>query len=75
MYEQIDVQSVEQLDKIAEQHTLLQELRELDKSRIDETTCPSGRTFKVKFVAGPTDPDVGRLEVVDKRRADNIEGN
>jgi len=72
---QNDVQTVEQLDKLAEQTTLLQELRELGKTRVDETTCSDGRTFKVKFVAGQTEPDVGRLEVIERRRADNSGGN
>ena len=72
---QNDVQTVEQLDKLAEQTKLLQELRELDKTRVDETTCSGGRTFKVKFVTGQTEPVVGRLEVVEGRRVDNSGGN
>jgi len=61
------------LDKLAEQNTLLQELRELDKT--DETTCSSDLTWKVKFLAGQTEPVVGRLEVVERRAADNSGGN
>ncbi|KAK2176433.1 hypothetical protein NP493_661g00000 [Ridgeia piscesae] len=66
-----DVQTVDQFDKLAKQNTLLQELRELDKS--DVTTYSCDRTRQVKFVAGQTEPVVGRLEVV-KRRTDDTSG-
>ena len=70
---QNNAQTVDQLDKLAEQNRLLQELRELDKT--EETTCSCDMTRKVKFLAGQTEPDVGRLEVVERRRADNNGGN
>ncbi|KAK2165860.1 hypothetical protein NP493_1347g00016 [Ridgeia piscesae] len=40
-------------------------------TKTDETTCSSDLTWKVKFLAGQTEPVVGRLEVVERRAADN----
>ena len=73
MSKQNDVETVDQLKKLAEQNTLLRELRELDKT--DETTWSGEWTFNVKFVAGQTEPVVGRVEVVERRTKDKSGGN
>ena len=73
MSKQNDVQTVDQLDKLAEQITLLRELRELHKTNQKTWSCE--RTFNVKFLAGQTEPVVGRVEVVERRTKDKSGGN
>ena len=76
MSKQNDVQTVDQLDKLAEQITLLKELRELrELDETDQTTWSGERTFNVKFLAGQTEPVVGRVEVVERRTKDKSGGN
>ena len=61
---QDEVDSRNQFDILAEHDRLIKRLHAMAKS--EETTCSAERSLKVSFLVGQQEPNVGRLEVVQR---------
>ena len=69
---QDEVDSHRQIDILAEHDRLIKRLRTLAES--EETTCSDERSLQVSFLAGQQEPNIGRLDVVQRDFADNHTG-
>ena len=70
---QNDVDNTKQMDMLSKHGKLIGELRALVGS--EETSFSGERSLQVTFVAGQQQPDVGRLEVVERKKAVKRRGN
>ena len=70
---QNDVDNAKQMDMLAKHGKLIGELRALVGS--EETSFSGVRSLQVTFLAGQQQPDVGRIEVVQRQKAVKGRGN